>query len=272
MALDATLGRRCLTVVWAAALFFWAGEPVCRAAGVSLHDRGPCPDVVDGVCIPNRRNFGWYAPKWRQWPGDVPAPVAVEEREKSVIQRDVRQDVPPFELPPPEQEADPPELQGTSPAEPAEQPEGPPPPGAVPGETPDTGDAPPALPPALQDDGGLPPGTPVDPDLLMPVEPDPFPTEPPATDGAALPPRDRIRVRTGAWPGPARTDPAPATLTASAVDAEPSPQEDANPLRRSAEGHPRQGPTAPRAFVAASPPRRLSSWTPSRRHNPLRSE
>ncbi len=262
MAHYATFGRRCLAAWWTAAtLLCWTGSLVSRAAGVSLHDRGPCPDVVDGVCIPNRRNFGWYAPKWRQWPGDVPTPV---RDETSVIQREVPEEVPPFELPPPEQEADPPGMQRSPRGLPAEQPESPP---ASDATTDDAGDAPPALPPGLQDKG-LPQGTPVDPNLLLPVEPDPFPTTPPATDGAALPAREP------AGPAAARTETIPASLTAPAAGATPSQpsRAEANPLRRASKDHVQHGPAAPRAFVAASPPRRLTSWTPSRRPNPLRSD
>lgn len=36
-----------------------------------LHDRAPPPCVLNGPCLPNRGTWGYYAPKWRRWPGTV---------------------------------------------------------------------------------------------------------------------------------------------------------------------------------------------------------
>src|SRR5215211_2562307 len=32
-----------------------------------------CNKCPDGVCVPNRLTYGYYAPKWRRWPGAAPA-------------------------------------------------------------------------------------------------------------------------------------------------------------------------------------------------------
>jgi len=85
------------------------GLAICLTAGpvaaahVSLHDRGPCPNAADGVCIPNRRNFGYYGPKWRPWPGDRPGTPTATGPEKPTPVPSV---VKPYELPPPEREED----------------------------------------------------------------------------------------------------------------------------------------------------------------------
>lgn len=249
------------------------------AGGVSLQDRGPCPDTVDGVCIPNRSNFGFYAPKWRQWPGDRPPEVT---RDESVLERPVPEEVPPFEVPPPETEE-----KATGPASPGPHGQhgaaGPQTGTDQPGEEAD--DAPPLPPPSLLDqapplgdqlpDGqehnpsGAIPQLPLSPEPLLP---EPVPGEPQGTDADQPGGRSRGLV----W-RPAR---AAETSAASRLPAAERPLLDAagqgpNPLRIGAAGrtrHGRAGRIEPvrRAVFTASTTRQ---GTPSRRHgaNPLRS-
>jgi hypothetical protein len=120
------------------------------AAPIALHDRGPCPDAADGACLPNRRNFGFYLPRWRPWPGDRPAEPSVEKPA-------VPPGLPPFKVPRPEEEDN---FGRPTPSGPTAAPQPIPAPGA-PAETGlpedpapqpplDTEDAPPALPMHLE--------------------------------------------------------------------------------------------------------------------------
>ncbi len=43
---------------------------------VSVHDRGPGPCTVDGICIPNTMTFGYSQPRWRRWPGSAQSDAA----------------------------------------------------------------------------------------------------------------------------------------------------------------------------------------------------
>lgn len=97
--------------------------PRASAAPISLHDRGPCADSADGVCVPNRRNFGFYRTRWRPWPGEESAPQPVEEEAGPPK---LPTDVPPFETPRPEDEEDfgqPGAVQSPPRQQPAEEPD-----------------------------------------------------------------------------------------------------------------------------------------------------
>lgn len=126
------------------------------AVPISVHDRGPCPNAADGVCIPNRKTFGFYTTKWRPWPGQRPLPAA--EAERRGLGKPPHE-TKPYELPPVEKE-DTFGQPGGSPL-----PGGPPvagqPPtrdGATRGDLPpkpplNSEDAPPIPPPGLRDEG-----------------------------------------------------------------------------------------------------------------------
>jgi hypothetical protein len=139
------------------------------AVPISVHDRGPCPNAADGVCIPNRKTFGFYTTKWRPWPGQRPRAAAEATRPGLGKPPHETQ---PYELPPVEEE----DTFGQPGGAPL--PGGPPPAtgqpptgdGAARGDLPpkpplDSEDAPPVPPPGLRDAGpvappqGLPPPT-----------------------------------------------------------------------------------------------------------------
>jgi len=71
------------------------------AVPISVHDRGPCPDAADGVCIPNRKTFGFYTTKWRPWPGQRPRAAA--EATRPGLGKPPHE-TKPYELPPVEEE------------------------------------------------------------------------------------------------------------------------------------------------------------------------
>jgi len=54
---------------------------------------------ADGICYPKPNTFGWYERRWRQWPTEALAPTP-----DRVTPPGVAPDVPPFDLPPVEEE------------------------------------------------------------------------------------------------------------------------------------------------------------------------
>jgi hypothetical protein len=252
------------------------------AVPISVHDRGPCPNAADGVCIPNRKTFGFYTTKWRPWPGQRPHPAAeAEQRGLGKTPHETK----PYELPPVEEE-DTFGQPGGSPL-----PAGPPaagrPPagdGASQGDLPpqpplDSEDAPPVPPPGLRDEGPAAPpqGSP------PPLTPK---TEPPL--GAYHPVRQLIQPtsgqRTGGLIWRQRTTHAPVSKNSQRLVpvSTNQHQRSSNPLRASRRpaaemvtGHPSRPTQAARqvAYTVARPhppqPAPSQGWL---RPNPLRQQ
>jgi hypothetical protein len=145
------------------------------AVPISIHDRGPCPNAADGVCVPNRRTYGYYSTKWRPWPGRRP-PSATKAGQRGL--EGAPHDTQPYELPPVEEE----DTFG--------QPGGPPLPGvAGPAGKPPAAGQPPAGGGAVE--GDLPPKPPLDSEDAPPVPPPSLQGKGPAAAparGAAPPP------------------------------------------------------------------------------------
>jgi hypothetical protein len=127
------------------------------AAGPPPLDR-PSPPAccADGYCYPNRTTFGVYATRWRRWPVGELEPTPAEVTPGAPL----GPEIPPFSLPPKEEEdrSAPPRTKAAERV--AEEEEGGPetPPMPAPGTTP-TG-TPPGLDLPLPDDESTPTGTP----------------------------------------------------------------------------------------------------------------
>ncbi|MEX0937908.1 MAG: hypothetical protein WDZ59_08595 [Pirellulales bacterium] len=243
------------------------GGKAMLAAGVSLHQHGPCPTSVDGVCIPNRAQWGYYQTQWRTWPGVAPQPAAVD------APPELPPGVSPFEAPSPEEEAivvpPPPtsdapavELPGQAPAD------LPPGEGALPGQ---------AFPP-----GELPEGMPQD-QLPRAELPDPFqddavPGEQDQQDPVPdLPPelQELLRQPEGQQPFPDFGPPAGANPGGGLGAEKIESAAEANPLRTAAQ--PQRGTDIAANFKAssaagweASQPTRTEPALAAGHGNPLR--
>jgi len=180
------VARRSIQAVTWAALTAALAQPACSEphgphypgpTGWGPHGYQPhCNYCVDGQCIPNYRNFGYYPTIWRRWPGDQPPGPRPEEGPGGP--QNLPPGVPPAQVTPPEEEdVQPPPAPSAQTAAPAEQPD------QAPAPPPDTDDRPPAFPDAAVPERPAPSGGP-------PTGPGDRPTFPPG--GNTLPQPDTV--------------------------------------------------------------------------------
>src|SRR5689334_15648372 len=74
---------------------------MCFARSEARGGHGVQPTIHDGRGVPNRRNFGYYGRKWRQWPGDQPEGP---EMAPTQPRGGVAPQLPPVDVPPPAEE------------------------------------------------------------------------------------------------------------------------------------------------------------------------
>ncbi len=49
----------------------------------------PCPCEADGICYPNRAEWGHYQTSWRRWPGDTPAGADAETQAEEQLKEEL---------------------------------------------------------------------------------------------------------------------------------------------------------------------------------------
>ncbi|MEM9351598.1 MAG: hypothetical protein AAGA92_01155 [Planctomycetota bacterium] len=69
---------------------------VGTAAATGVRPDVPCPCEADGVCRPNRLEWGFYHTNWRRWPGDAPSAAETAEAE---AEEQLKEELPGFQRP-----------------------------------------------------------------------------------------------------------------------------------------------------------------------------